>query len=94
MGSDEVVKTMGKEYKKMNVGELIDVLKKFDPSDLVLVSGYESGYESGISVSVKGVMEYKAAYCGDYDDYDPMDNVARVEAVVIERDPVSRSRGG
>ena len=82
---------MTRGYKKMNVGELIDALKAFDPSDLVLVSGYEGGYESGVAVSKKTVMERKFAYHGDYDDYDHIEGAARVDAVVIERNPVARA---
>jgi len=79
----------------MTVGELIGKLKEFDPSTLLLVSGYEGNYESGVVVSKRAVMKYELAYHGDYDDYDTFfsegEDVSPVEAVVIARD--MRARG-
>lgn len=79
----------------MNVGELISKLREFDPSTLLLVSGYEGCYESGVVVSKCLVMKRETAYHGDYDDYDDYfsegESVDSVEAVVVARDTRARS---
>ena len=79
----------------MNVGELISKLKEFDPSTLLLVSGYEGCYESGIVVFKCIVVKHETAYHGDYDDYEDYfsedESVDSVEAVVVARYTRARS---
>lgn len=76
----------------MKVRDLIEELRKFSPDGLVLVSGYEGGYESGVTVSKKDVVKYVSDYFGDYDDYDALgaEYPGRTDAVVIERDSGAR----
>lgn len=78
---------------RMRVVDLIEELLQFEPDTLVLVSGYEMGYESGIEVSKKSVTEYEMAYGGNYEEYSDFsadEGRVQVDAVVIACDSFRR----
>lgn len=69
----------------MTVKELIELLSKEDPDKLVLVSGYESGYEP-----LKKVYQIKVKHeptdswwAGEYEDY-PVEE-CNIEAILLPR---------
>ena len=69
----------------MNVGQLIKELQKHPPDKLVLVSGYEQGYDE-----LKNVYEIKVKYKptdkywkGEYEDY-PLDE-CDIDAILLPR---------
>lgn len=76
----------------MRVVDLIEKLLEFDPNALVLVSGYEGNYESGIVVFEQVVGKYICDYHGDYDDYDAdfSEDPSPVTAVIVARDTRAR----
>ena len=76
----------------MRVVDLVEKLSQFDPDTLVLVSGYEGNYESGIVVFGQAVMKRETAYHGDYDDFDAFEGerVDSIDAVVVARDTRAR----
>lgn len=72
----------------MLASTLIKALEKLDPDTLVLVSGYEGGFESDFTVKLKKVYKHKTDYFGDYEDAEYRDSEETepvVSAVTIER---------
>jgi len=56
----------------MKVKELIELLQKFDPEDIVIVDGYETGYDEVKEVhlinKLKKLSPEKAYYDGEYQE--------------------------
>jgi hypothetical protein len=74
----------------MTVGELMDILSKADKDTLVLVNGYENGYDEIHSVDTVDVFKKKvyASWEGSYGDlrYDHEDNnKGEQTAILISR---------
>lgn len=69
----------------MIVKELIELLQKEDPNKLVLVSGYEEGFDHLKSVSqIKVKHQPKAPWwSGEYDNY-PLDE-CDIDAILLPR---------
>lgn len=69
----------------MTVRELIELLSKEDPNKLVLVSGYESGYEALKRVSQIKVKHEPTEHwwAGEYEDY-PLEE-CNIEAILLPR---------
>ena len=69
----------------MKIKELIDILKEKNPEDLVLVSGYEGGYDTidnVKSMEVCGPFD-REWYYGKYDDCDK-DELLKTKAVLLK----------
>ena len=69
----------------MKIKELIDILKEKNQEDLVLVSGYEGGYdtiENVESIEVCGPLD-REWYYGKYDDCDK-DELLKTKAVLLK----------
>jgi hypothetical protein len=72
----------------MTVAELIEELKKFPPDRMVLVDGYEDGYDHPAQLkSEKVVSRGHRGYNGEFDDYRRTDDIDRGQfwAVIIPR---------
>lgn len=69
----------------MKVKELIKVLQKIDPEMLVLVDGYEGGYDIPHTelIPVTGP-HHTEWYYGNYKDYKP-DDPSKITAFVLRR---------
>ena len=76
----------------MKVKDLIRELQKYNPEELVLVSGYEGGFESGIRVRVIDVHEQSGiSVFGNYGEWEAYDKRTEPEekfvvAIFVERD--------
>lgn len=74
----------------MKVKELIEQLQNFDPEQLVVVDGYETGYDEVKKIylidNLKKLPEDKAYYDGEYQEAEPLTwNHHLVNAVYIPR---------
>lgn len=67
----------------ITVGQLIERLQQENPGDLVLVNGYEGGYQAP-EVRRASVTRRWKAFCGPWDDCCPDDELC-IGAVVVSR---------
>jgi hypothetical protein len=70
----------------MNVKELIEILQTKDPEDLVLVSGYEGGFdtiENVETIEVCGPLN-REWYYGKY-DYCNNDELFKIKGLVLKK---------
>ncbi len=75
----------------MKVKDLIRELQKYDPETLVLVSGYEGGFQSKINVGKYDVHRCDHFYFGDYEEWDEYNKGSEPEepyeeAICVERE--------
>jgi hypothetical protein len=54
----------------MNIKELIEKLKQFDPETLVVVNGYEGGADNINSIEKTTIILRPSGYDGEYSFYD------------------------
>ncbi len=71
----------------MKVHELIKQLEKQDPDAMVIVDGYEDGYDSVDNVSQKIIVNANAPkdYEGEYEEKYPYNNGNGFKAVYLPR---------
>lgn len=55
-------------YGRMTVGDLITQLQAFDPATLVLVNGYEGGYQPPDVYTTRVADKDRGSYCGPWSD--------------------------
>jgi len=71
----------------MKVKELIEQLQKFDPEQIVVVDGYESGYDEVKEIQYIAGLSYWARNNGDKHWYDG--EYQKVEHMGIEPDNIN-----
>jgi hypothetical protein len=74
---------------KMNVGELIEELKKYDPNLIVATDGYEGGVTDNVAVSVTtvGINDNEGMSCfGEHStNFIPYGDAETAERLIIGR---------